>query len=124
MSVKKYVRWHAMVSFADWAILGSARFTGPKGTMFDDVSTAFVGPATMPSSNCGKSILNFSELIMDMLALLNSIIVNAVFALGNPKATLSVVMNGNDISVKAIAGRAAMISVNMNIATAMDTLTG
>lgn len=113
-----------MVSFTDWAIEGSARFTGPKGMTFADVSMAFVGSATMPSSNSGKSILNFSELITDMLALLNSIIVNAVFALGNPKATLSVVKNGNDISEKAIEGWAVAANVNMTIANAMDTLTG
>jgi hypothetical protein len=93
-----------MVSFADWKIEGSARFTGPKGTMFADAPSAFVGPATMLSSNNGKSRLNFSELIMDVLALLNSMIVKAVFALGNPKAMQSVVMNGNNISEIAIAG--------------------
>lgn len=123
MSVKRYVRWHAMVSFADWAIEGKARFTRPKGTMFADVSATVVGPAVTLSSNNGKSILNFSELIMDMLALLNSKIVKAVFALGNPKVTLSVVMNGNDISEKAIAGGAAMASVKITIANAMDTFT-
>jgi hypothetical protein len=116
VSVKKYVRWHAMVSSADWAMEGIARFTGPKGMMFADapvpndtpsmvdVPANFVGPGKMPSANKGKFISSFSTLIRDVLALLNSSIVKAVFALGYVKTAQSVVMNGIDISVKAIAG--------------------
>lgn len=116
MSVKKYVRWHAMVSFTDWEMDGNARFTGPNGMTFADASTpndtpsivgvpaTFVGPATFPSANKGKFISSFSTLVIDVLALLNSSIVKAVFALGNVKTAQSVVMNGIEISEKAIAG--------------------
>ncbi len=116
VSVKKYVLWQAMVSSADWAMAGNARFTGPKGIMFVDepassdapfrvdTPVAFAGPATIPSANMGKFISSLSALVMDVLALLNSSIVRAVFAFGNVKTAQSVMMNGIDISVKAIAG--------------------
>jgi hypothetical protein len=135
VSVKKYVRWYVAVSSAVWAMDGSARFTGPKGTIFSDVpelnDAPFIsdtpeileGPATKPSANKGKLISSFSALVRDVLALLNSSIVKAVLAFGNVKTVQSVVMNGIDISVKAIAGWAATASANKAIATATCTLT-
>jgi hypothetical protein len=135
VSVKKYVRWHTMVSSVDWAMEGSARFTGPKGMMFADAPdpsdtpsivgapATFIGPTAMPSANKGKFISSFSALVIDVLALLNSSIVKAVFAFGKVKTAQSVVMNGIEISEKAIAGWTTMVNANKAIATAMYTLT-
>jgi hypothetical protein len=105
-------------------IEGNARSTGPKATAFDVSDPSVVDPDFRLSLDNGKDISRASALFAKALALLNSSIVQAVFASGSIKAVHPVDTNGILIVVSAAAGCIVISMIKiMIIAFATSALT-